>query len=250
MTTIPGNGDANGTTDLQVRLKYSKSEKDDWTKVEDKALRKRIQDRLAKRKSRTHGPKDKTKKRHGPKHSKETCEIAAISEEAATRSESESLWRDTTDTPSQVLKERWVASSSNSPPFQDDVDKTIQGIFATPGLAEHRYISLMEYSVLRAFFQNANLLAIDPVLLADDYALSPWTTSNPYPGFAPDDLSPTPLQLSTPHHPYLDMITPPSLRDNVLLSVMTDEQEDRLCYEMHRGSFTIWGSQPWNALGM
>lgn len=52
MTTIPGNGDANGTTDLQVRLKYSKSEKDDWTKVEDKALRKRIQDRLAKRKSR------------------------------------------------------------------------------------------------------------------------------------------------------------------------------------------------------
>lgn len=108
----------------------------------------------------------------------------------------------------------------------------------------------MEYSVLRAFFQNANLLAIDPVLLADDYALSPWTTSNPYPGFAPDDLSPTPLQLSTPHHPYLDMITPPSLRDNVLLSVMTDEQEDRLCYEMHCGSFTIWGSQPWNALGM
>ena len=39
-------------TDLEVRLKYSKSEEDDWTKVEDKALRKRIQDRLAKRKSR------------------------------------------------------------------------------------------------------------------------------------------------------------------------------------------------------
>lgn len=39
-------------SDLEVRLKYSKSEEDDWTKVEDKALRKRIQDRLAKRKSR------------------------------------------------------------------------------------------------------------------------------------------------------------------------------------------------------
>ena len=39
-------------TDLEVRLKYRKSEEDDWTKVEDKALRKRIQDRLAKRKSR------------------------------------------------------------------------------------------------------------------------------------------------------------------------------------------------------
>lgn len=40
-------------SDLQVRLKYSKSERDDWTKIEDKTLRKRIQDRLAKRKSRT-----------------------------------------------------------------------------------------------------------------------------------------------------------------------------------------------------
>lgn len=40
-------------TDLQVRLAYGKSEKDDWTKVEDKALRKKIQDRLAKRKSST-----------------------------------------------------------------------------------------------------------------------------------------------------------------------------------------------------
>ena len=43
----------NRMTDLQVRLAYSKSEKDDWTKVEDKALRKKIQDRLAKRKSST-----------------------------------------------------------------------------------------------------------------------------------------------------------------------------------------------------
>lgn len=45
--------DANRMTDLRVRLAYSKSERDDWTKVEDKALRKKIQDRLAKRKSST-----------------------------------------------------------------------------------------------------------------------------------------------------------------------------------------------------
>ena len=52
MTTIPGYGDKDDLSDLQVRLKYKKSEKDDWTKVEDKALRKKIQNRLAKRKSR------------------------------------------------------------------------------------------------------------------------------------------------------------------------------------------------------
>lgn len=142
-----------------------------------------------------------------------------------------------------------TTSSSSSPLIEDDVN-TIQSIFATPGLAEHHYISLMEYSVLRAFVQNASLLRIDPFVLANDDALSPWTTSNPYPAFAQHDLTPTPLQLSTPHHPYVDIIAPPSLRDNILRSIMTNEQEDQLCYEMHCGSFTIWGSQPWNALGM
>lgn len=39
-------------SDLQARLRYCKNERDDWTKVEDKALRKKIQNRLAKRKSR------------------------------------------------------------------------------------------------------------------------------------------------------------------------------------------------------
>lgn len=38
--------------DLQLRLRYKKSDVDDWTQVEDKALRKKLQNRLAKRKSR------------------------------------------------------------------------------------------------------------------------------------------------------------------------------------------------------
>ncbi|KAL9127324.1 MAG: hypothetical protein Q9175_007757 [Cornicularia normoerica] len=248
MTTASESGSANEMTDLQVRLKYSHSEKDDWTKVEDKALRKRIQDRLAKRKSRKNGPKDKkkyAKKNENEQHSKGTSDIAGFSEEAATWTESENP---RTDTSREVLEVLCTTSSSSSPLIEDDVVNTIQSIFATPGLAEHHYISLMEYSVLRAFVQNASLLRIDLFVLANDDALSPWTTSNPYPAFAQHDLTPTPLQLSTPHHPYVDIIAPPSLRDNILLSIMTNEQEDQLCYEMHCGSFTIWGSQPWNAL--
>ena len=144
------------------------------------------------------------------------------------------------------------ASKTLSPaaPLQDHIDDLIQSIFTIPGLAEHRYISLTEYSVLRAYIQNAHMLAIGPQIFADDDALSPWTTSNPYPALAPHDICPTPLQLSTPHHPYIDIIGIPSLRDNILLSVLTEEQEDQLCLDIHSGAFTIWGSQPWNALGM
>ena len=52
MDTVSENGNKDEMTDLQIKLQYRKSEKDDWTKVEDKALRKKIQNRLAKRKSR------------------------------------------------------------------------------------------------------------------------------------------------------------------------------------------------------
>ena len=36
--------------DEEERLRLQKSEADDWTKIEDKVLRKKLQDRLAKRK--------------------------------------------------------------------------------------------------------------------------------------------------------------------------------------------------------
>lgn len=197
------------------------------------------------------GPKDRTKKSRDPpdkpKSSRETGDVAGTLEGAATGPESENPW---TNASTSVLKERCRTSSGTTPSFKKDVDDIMQPIFAIPGLAEHRFIVLTEYSVLRAFVQNANLLAIDPRVFMDDEALSPWTMSNPYPALMPHDLSPTPLQLSTPHHPYLDMIAPPSLRDNVLLSVMTEEQEEQLCCDMHYGSFTIWGSQPWSRICM
>lgn len=246
MTTI--STDEVTVTDIQVRLKYSQSEKDDWTKVEEKALRKKIQNRLAKRKSRLKGPVDKTKKKHDPhEHPRETSDIAETSKEVAT---TKTCQHPQIEFSNGLSGEPLTASSSNSAPLHDNVNDEIQFFLTYPGLSEHRYISLMEYSVLRAFVQNAGLLALDPYLIVDDDALSPWTTSNPYPALMPHDLNPTPLQLSTPHHPYLDMIAPPSLRDNVLLSALTDEQENQLCFDMHSGSFTIWGSQPWSALGM
>ena len=190
------------------------------------------------------GSNDKTKKK--PRHSKERDSKAETLEEMVTTTESESPCTDTSGDVSDglLLKPPVILT-----PPQDDAD-LMQSIFANPGLAEHRYISLIEFSVLRAFIQNAELLAIDPEIFIDDDALSPWTTSNPYPTLMPHDLSPTPFQLATPHHPYLDLIAPPSLRNNIIGSDLSEEQENLLCYDMHTGSFVIWGSQPWSAFGM
>lgn len=133
----------------------------------------------------------------------------------------------------------------------DSADESLfASFFATPGLSEHQYIRLTQYSLLRALVLNAKFLDLQPEALADDDALSPWTVSNPFPSTVPSDLTPTPIQLCTPHHPYLDIVTPPKLRDAVLLTLMGNELEDQLCYAMHLDSFNIWGSQPWNAFGM
>ena len=201
--------------------------------------------------SGTNGSKIKTRRSNQstvePTRPQNTSDVVEISRTVATSIESPDPPPDIQDDIAAIPP---PASLNIVAPLQDTIDDLIQSIFTTPGLSEHRYIRLTEYSVLRAYVQNAQLLAISPLIFADDDALSPWTTMNPYPALAPYDICPTPLQLSTPHHPYIDVVAPPLLRDNILLSALTDEQEEQLCFDMHFGTFTIWGSQPWNALGM
>lgn len=253
--------------DLQVRLKFKKNDADDWTKVEDKALRKKLQNRLAKRKSRkfhgmanpgrkidwayvgsdipksTKNTRERKQKKPGPRGvsleppettSPENHQGAVSPVEPV--SDAQALWRIT-------------QSLSKSRQRLDSVDLQVAAFFSTPGLSEHRFLCLTQYSLIRAFVQNANILAIEPSSLLNDDALSPWTLANPYPTVAPQDLAPSPVQLCTPHHPYLDIIAPRGLRDNILLMLIDDDLEEQLCYELHLSSFTIWGSQPWNAMG-
>ena len=135
-----------------------------------------------------------------------------------------------------------------------DIDPRVKTYLALSGLAEHRYLQLHQYSLFRAMVRNADMLGLDPFLFYDDDALSPWTDSNPfaisapYTASKPHTLCPTPIQLSTPHHPYLDVIAVPTMRDNMILAGLSDEQEDDVCKDLHRDSFTVWGAQPWNAM--
>ncbi len=126
------------------------------------------------------------------------------------------------------------------------------GPLKAPALSEHRFLILSEYSVHRAFVTNAAMLAIDAVTLADWNGLSPWTVVNPFAATSesfPRSLSPTPLQLRTYHHPFLDLIAPTGLRDNILIAVLDDDQEDHLCQSIHEEGLKVWGAQPWSPMG-
>lgn len=127
---------------------------------------------------------------------------------------------------------------------------SIRAYLEASGLSEHHHISLTQYSLLRAFVANAQLLAIPFSLFEDDDSLSPWTLMHPYPAIGSHTLGPTPLQLCTPHHPFIDVIASPSLRDRIILDISDDETENQFCEDMHTETITVWGSQPWSPMCM
>jgi len=127
----------------------------------------------------------------------------------------------------------------------------IEQYVATYGLHEHKFFGLPQYSSMRAVILNIELLGLTPDMLENDDAISPWTISNPFVERSRSihTLTPTVTQLCTYHHPFIDILANPLLRDNILDAGLTDEQEDMFCRDMHSDGFRVWGSQPWNAFG-
>ncbi|KAI4217151.1 MAG: hypothetical protein LQ351_000460 [Letrouitia transgressa] len=159
----------------------------------------------------------------------------------------------------EKLSAKTSLGSANGPTvpamFDENPNVNKNNAMAAVGLLEHHFLCLSQYSAMRAFLRNANILALDPEIFIDDDSLSPWTTDNPFTdpvASFPHTLSPTPLQLRSGHHPFVDVIASPTLRDNILLAVLNDEQEELLCYYFHGGDgsdLMIWGSQPWSPFG-
>ena len=69
-----------------------------------------------------------------------------------------------------------------------DLNAKFRNYLALSGLSDHKFLRLSQYSLLRASVANADLLGLDPFLLIDEDAMSPWTVANPYLTLAPHTL--------------------------------------------------------------
>ncbi|KAF7896915.1 uncharacterized protein EAF01_009318 [Botrytis porri] len=118
-------------------------------------------------------------------------------------------------------------------------------------------LTLIQYNVLRACLTNSSILNL------------PHTTSSecrnilsapmfPAPSTIPPSLSPTPLQLSTPHPQRIDVLPCPKMRNNAMLT-FHEVDEDDLCRDLCGGLFEdcndlnekgmlVW-NDPWHASG-
>ena len=118
---------------------------------------------------------------------------------------------------------------------------------------------LVKFNVFRALISNgANLGYASGAAVDDDDALSPFTEiSNPlwHVGPVPAALQPTKLQRQIPHHPWIDILPSPVMRDNLLRAGDTyDDME--LCADLvgffseskDRTGMIVWG-EPWDIAG-
>jgi hypothetical protein len=126
-------------------------------------------------------------------------------------------------------------------------------IMSSPGI-DHILV-LVKFNIFRALMSNARDLGIPNKSCMDDDALSPYTD----PSHAsrcirplPAALQPTDLQREICHHPWVDTIPIPGLRDNLLLAAGSYD-DLKLCADLvgvhgestDRNGMIVWGD-PWD----
>ncbi|KAH8658294.1 hypothetical protein BX600DRAFT_64604 [Xylariales sp. PMI_506] len=129
---------------------------------------------------------------------------------------------------------------------------------STPEIRDLPFLSRL--NVLRALAQNAEILGISSAVLYDENSVSPFVNFRPrapsslggekrrhedadilaegqrpsmHTSPPPPSLRPTPLQRRVPHHPWLDLIPLPGIRDNILRGMAAGWiEEDLLCLDL------------------
>ncbi|KAI5923676.1 hypothetical protein F4810DRAFT_202797 [Camillea tinctor] len=132
-------------------------------------------------------------------------------------------------------------------------------------LRPENLVRLVQVNIFHALQGNADVLRLSTSWLLCDsispfgqYGPSPATIKT-HPHTCPENLRPTALQLSVSHHPWIDLLPWPELRNNLLL-LTRDEliDEDDLCHDVvefdssvscsDMAGFIIWG-EPWDPRG-
>jgi hypothetical protein len=117
-----------------------------------------------------------------------------------------------------------------------------ESTFNFPLAPDHRLITLVQYNVLRATLTNfalvSSLVAGRQLIPPECAAIHQIPPESLFvsPSSVPPSLEPTPLQLTTPHDPWIDAVPDPTMRDNLLRHIDIIDHDD-LCRDVAGGLF-------------
>ncbi|KAK1981832.1 hypothetical protein LZ30DRAFT_781748 [Colletotrichum cereale] len=126
-------------------------------------------------------------------------------------------------------------------------------------------LPLVQFNLFRGLMENSKTLGITLSMICDDDCVSPYGSDPAYAARAaaasavpggwaalPFALRPTRTQLTAAHHPWVDLLPLPRLRDN-LIEAGAALDDDELCLDLignadapsGRGGMILWG-EPWD----
>ncbi|KEY63920.1 hypothetical protein S7711_10246 [Stachybotrys chartarum IBT 7711] len=121
--------------------------------------------------------------------------------------------------------------------------------------------SLSQFNFIRALWTNVEVLDLSSSQMSDDDALSPFNSLEPKQAETPTALEsglpaglrPTDLQRTTLHHPWIDLLPIPKMRDNIFRRGFDSFDEEELCHDMrgrvHQDPGVLVWRDPWDPSG-
>ncbi|KAG6358035.1 hypothetical protein INS49_013919 [Diaporthe citri] len=218
------------------QLQDAKCPEDDWTGLRDRAERRKRQNRLNVRAHR--------RRKAAGLHS--TADSTAVIV-PPTRTEQTVVRRKTRQSPNSAAVIITTTSAANSAltlPIACDLSgRPVRPAFSFP-LSRDHLISIIELNVYRASLTNIYILGAYSLLCDSEcgYAVNnsepplfPWAGYQPS-GNIPESLRPTPLQRSTPHEVWIDILPSARMRDNAIVAVAEGRlRNEDLCADILRG---------------
>ncbi|KAF3257198.1 hypothetical protein TWF192_001472 [Orbilia oligospora] len=234
---------------------------DDWTGTTNPTERRRRQNRIGQRlyRRRKHLQKFATTFSNS---SQETVSVAAgAAEDVQSKGKNLPVVVHNDPAPLNVVNYAEGFLLVLCPENRKKATEFVQRFFADFRLGVHQPGDLwitVHLNVLSAWCHNALALAIPFEDLENDDGISPFNFHHPMPpgaiartSSAPVSLHPTWFQRTLVHHPWVDLIPLPQMRDNILCGLETGLfDEDELCRELAgaetpdgttRASFLVWG---------
>ncbi|KAJ4855944.1 hypothetical protein T069G_09312 [Trichoderma breve] len=267
-----------------------RNDDDEWRGTTDPSVRRRVQNRLNQRAYRQRRqmlgildkpPKKATRKpvsqhlNHADKRRPGSVPTGAESLSCRRQAEDKSHVTGRLEARHRKFDDKQYASSSASvdPSLWYTNPAAVVVMFQELKLGRHaerspsndHLLGIMQFNVMRAFGTLSSIIGLSSDNLIDDGALSPFSSytysAHNIPHFRlPKSLAPTALQRSIPHHPWIDILPYPQMRDNLLLlesgvSTTMEKRQydaDSLCHWMvgldtcqKESGLILWGD-PWD----